>query len=118
MFSRAGGVAQMVQCLPSKLKALSWWDWDFNSGLHSCKAGALPLEPYFQVHFALVSFGDRVSQTICPGWPQTSYLQISASQVARITGLRHQCILGGPDENTVTVIFGRGVNLVVGGSMD
>jgi hypothetical protein len=31
-------------------------------------------------------FGDGVSQTICLGWPQTSILPISASQVARITG--------------------------------
>jgi hypothetical protein len=27
---------------------------------------------------------DRVSQTICTGWPQTSILLISASGVARI----------------------------------
>jgi hypothetical protein len=30
-------------------------------------------------------FGDRVLQTICPGWPQTMILTISASQIARIT---------------------------------
>jgi hypothetical protein len=35
-------------------------------------------------------FGDEVSQTICPGWPQTSILPISASQVARITGVSHR----------------------------
>jgi hypothetical protein len=29
-------------------------------------------------------FGDRVSRTICPGWPQTAILLISASWVARI----------------------------------
>jgi hypothetical protein len=28
-----------------------------------------------------------VSQTFLPGWPQTMILQISASQVARITGI-------------------------------
>jgi hypothetical protein len=34
---------------------------------------------------------DRVSWTICPGWPWTVILLISASQVARITCVRHQC---------------------------
>jgi hypothetical protein len=33
-------------------------------------------------------FQNRVSQTICPGWLQTSILLISASWVARITGMR------------------------------
>jgi hypothetical protein len=28
--------------------------------------------------------------TICPGWPQTTILLISASQVARITSISHQ----------------------------
>jgi hypothetical protein len=32
-------------------------------------------------------FGDRVSQTICLRWPGTWILLISASQVARITGV-------------------------------
>jgi hypothetical protein len=31
-----------------------------------------------------------VSRTICPGWLQTSVLPISASQVARITGVSQQ----------------------------
>jgi hypothetical protein len=35
-------------------------------------------------------FGDRVSGTSSPGWPWTSILWISASQVARITGVS-QC---------------------------
>jgi hypothetical protein len=35
-------------------------------------------------------FRDRVSWTICPGWLQTSILLISASWVARITGVSHQ----------------------------
>jgi hypothetical protein len=35
-------------------------------------------------------FRDRVSKTICPGWLQTSILLISASWVARITGVSHQ----------------------------
>jgi hypothetical protein len=35
-------------------------------------------------------FGDRVLQTICPGWPQTEILLISVSQVAGIRGMSHQ----------------------------
>jgi hypothetical protein len=31
-----------------------------------------------------------VSQTICLGWPWPAILPISASQIARITGMRHQ----------------------------
>jgi hypothetical protein len=31
-----------------------------------------------------------ISQSICPGGPQTTILPISASQVARITGMSHQ----------------------------
>jgi hypothetical protein len=34
-------------------------------------------------------FGDGLSRTICPGWLQTMILLISASQVARITGVSH-----------------------------
>jgi hypothetical protein len=30
-------------------------------------------------------------QTICPSWLQTTILLISASLVARITGMSHQC---------------------------
>jgi hypothetical protein len=32
---------------------------------------------------------DRISTTICQGWPQTMTLLIAASQVARITGVSH-----------------------------
>jgi hypothetical protein len=32
---------------------------------------------------------DGVSQTICPGWPQTLILLTSASQIARIIGMSH-----------------------------
>jgi hypothetical protein len=35
----------------------------------------------------LVEMG--VSQTFCPGWPQTKIHPISASQIARITGVNH-----------------------------
>jgi hypothetical protein len=37
-----------------------------------------------------VFFQDRVSQTICPGWLRTTILLISASCVAKITGVSHQ----------------------------
>jgi hypothetical protein len=36
-------------------------------------------------------FCDRVSWTICPGWLRTAILLISASWVARITGVSHCC---------------------------
>jgi hypothetical protein len=58
-----------------------------NSGLHTHKAGALLLEPHLQSIFALIIFGDGVSRTIFPGWPLTTILQISASQIAGITGV-------------------------------
>jgi hypothetical protein len=41
------------------------------------------------VHFALVIFWDGVSRTICLGWHGTVILQISTSQVARITDVSH-----------------------------
>jgi hypothetical protein len=34
-------------------------------------------------------FGDGVSRSICPVWPQTLILLISASQVARIISASH-----------------------------
>jgi hypothetical protein len=34
----------------------------------------------------------RVSEMFCPGWPLTSILPISASQVARISDVSHQCM--------------------------
>jgi hypothetical protein len=39
--------------------------------------------------FCSIYFGDRVSWTICLGWLRTVILPISASQVARITGMSH-----------------------------
>jgi hypothetical protein len=41
-------------------------------------------------------FQDRVSQTICSGWLQTTILLISASRVARITGMGTQPHLSFP----------------------
>jgi hypothetical protein len=34
-----------------------------------------------------LQMGRGVSQTVCLGWPQTTSLPVSASQVARITGV-------------------------------
>jgi hypothetical protein len=53
------------------------------------KAGALWLEPHLQSKFALVNLEMEVSPTICSGWPQTTILQMSASQVAWITDGSH-----------------------------
>jgi hypothetical protein len=36
-------------------------------------------------------FRDRFSQTVCPGWLQISILLMSASWVARIMSVSHQC---------------------------
>jgi hypothetical protein len=37
-------------------------------------------------------FGGGVWKTICPGWLRTTILLISASQVARLTGLSYWCL--------------------------
>jgi hypothetical protein len=42
------------------------------------------------VHFAMLILETVSTQTICLGWPQTLILPISASQVARITGMSYQ----------------------------
>jgi hypothetical protein len=66
------------------------WDWVLNSGLHICKASALLLEPHLQSLFSGY-FRDRTLRTICLAWLQTTILPISASQVARVTGVSHWC---------------------------
>jgi hypothetical protein len=43
------------------------------------------------VHSALVIWGMGVSWTVCPDWPQTVILLISASQWAWITGMNRWC---------------------------
>jgi hypothetical protein len=64
-------------------------DWIFISGLHICKAGALPLESWFQSILLWLFFEDGVLWTIYVGWLWTTTLPISVSQVARITGISH-----------------------------
>jgi hypothetical protein len=59
-----------------------------NLGIHTLKAGAIPLESCLQ-SIVLWLFGRGISQTIFPGWPQTATLPISPSPVARITSHQH-----------------------------
>jgi hypothetical protein len=62
----------------------------------SCNTGAwaqgLQLETLQPGLFCKQFFQDRVSRVICPGWLWTVILLISASWVARITGMSHQCL--------------------------
>jgi hypothetical protein len=64
--------------------------------LQAYKAGALPLEPCFQsiLLWLFWRWGStpQSGQMICPGWPQTMILSISASQLARIKGMSHPCL--------------------------
>jgi hypothetical protein len=61
---------------------------DFNSGLCTCNVGALLLKLHLQ-SILLWLFWRCGLETICPDWPQTSVLPISASQVPRIIGMSH-----------------------------
>jgi hypothetical protein len=87
------------------LLLLTWYEQSCTSFLYGCrflilfiylavlglKLG-LHLEPLRQPYFCdFFFFQDRVSWTICHGWLQTSILLISASWVARITGVGHWC---------------------------
>jgi hypothetical protein len=47
---------------------------------------------YSSSSFCIGFFQDRVSRTICLGWLRTVIFLISASRVARITGMSHQCL--------------------------
>jgi hypothetical protein len=64
------------------------WDWGLNSGLAK-------QELYHLNHTSSPScsdyFEDGISWSICLDWPRTESLLISASQVARITDMSHQC---------------------------
>jgi hypothetical protein len=63
----------------------------------SCLLGSpLLLEPLYHLrhstsHVLCCFFQNRVSQTVCLGWLWTVILLISASWVARITGVSHWC---------------------------
>jgi hypothetical protein len=58
-------------------------------------------------HFCEGFFWDRVSWTICPGWPWISILLISASWVSGITGGSHQH----PAQNSFYFNFLRGAGV-------
>jgi hypothetical protein len=61
-----------------------WWDGGFE--LRALGLQSRRLSHTFSP-FCSGYFGDGISQTIWLGWPQILLLLISASQVARITGL-------------------------------
>jgi hypothetical protein len=67
-----------------------WWYWVWTQGRTLARQML-----YYLSHsaspFLCGFFWDRVSWTICPGWPQTKILLISASWVARITEMSHWC---------------------------
>jgi hypothetical protein len=54
----------------------------------------LHFESPHQLSFMMGFFQGSVSWTICLGWVQTVILLISASWVARITGVSHKCLAG------------------------
>jgi hypothetical protein len=58
-----------------------WQYWGLNSLSHSTSP----------ILWWVFSRRVRVSRTIYPGWPWTTILLISASWVARITGVSHWC---------------------------
>jgi hypothetical protein len=60
------------------------WVFFFSTGIWT---QGLHLEPLYQPFFCDEFFWDRVSRTICLSWLQTMILLISASGVARITGV-------------------------------
>jgi hypothetical protein len=60
-----------------ELRALCWQS-------NSTTAWATP-----PVIFCSGYFGVGIPWTICPGWPWTTILPISASQIARIIGMSH-----------------------------
>jgi hypothetical protein len=74
------------------------------------------LRAYILSHFASPFFvkgflWDRLSWTICPSWLQTLIFLISASWVARITGVSHQLLA---DFFTFKTVFCSGNLLILG----
>jgi hypothetical protein len=65
--------------LEKQIISLSFWAFVGERGLGS------------ELRASCLQIGERVSQSICLGYPQTAILLISASQVTRITGISHQC---------------------------
>jgi hypothetical protein len=56
-----------------------------NSGVCTCKAGAVLLEPHLQSILSgyFGDWGEGIAWITCPGWPWTGILLVSVSQVAR-----------------------------------
>jgi hypothetical protein len=67
----------------------SFWDWGLNSGLCTCKADALPLDPLLQSTFVLVILEMDSHELFAQDWPQTAILPILISHEARIIGMNH-----------------------------
>jgi hypothetical protein len=63
-----------------------WWDWALNSGLCTCKAGALLLKPHLQSILLCLFWRWGLENYF---WTQTTTFCISASPVAGITGVSH-----------------------------
>jgi hypothetical protein len=61
-------------------------------GPHTCSASTLPLEPLHQSCFVMGFFKIGSCQVFVQGWLRTVILLISASWIARITGVSHQCL--------------------------
>jgi hypothetical protein len=55
------------------------------------RTGALPHKPHLHFLSLWLLWRWGVLQTICSGWPQTTILPISASQIAGITSMNHEC---------------------------
>jgi hypothetical protein len=77
---------------PSWIFPPLWWDQDLNSGLCACKAGAILLEPHVQSIFSLVILEVEGLANYLPRLASALVLLISASHIARITGLSHQLL--------------------------
>jgi hypothetical protein len=69
------------------------WQCLLHNFFFSFAVPGLELRAYALSHstspFCVRYFWDRVLRTICPGWLQTVFFLVSASRVARITGVSH-----------------------------
>jgi hypothetical protein len=69
--------------------------WGLNTGPHTWEAGGiLPLEPLWQPFFVLGTFKIGSWELFAQADFQMAILLISASWVARITGMSHRCLVG------------------------
>jgi hypothetical protein len=68
---------------------LFMWDKDLYSGLQHLQSRHSTAGATTPVHFVLAILEMGTSQTTCWGWPKNADLQISATNEARITEVRH-----------------------------